>query len=220
MYLTKMHLNPARRGTRKLAGSPQAMHAAVLAGFPPAVHQGSRPLWRLESQPDLVTLYVSSRERPDFTHLIEQAGWPTGGEAWQSASTDEMWGRLGVGQRWRFRLTANPVKSLSAGQGRRGKVTSLRKVADQERWLLERAEPSGFEIPTNSLGARELAISAGAVDRFERRTDGVARTVVVNRATFDGILVVIDPERLRVVLREGIGRAKAYGCGLLTLAQV
>ncbi|WP_258184643.1 MULTISPECIES: type I-E CRISPR-associated protein Cas6/Cse3/CasE [unclassified Bifidobacterium] len=36
-------------------------------------------------------------------------------------------------------------------------------------------------------------------------------------ATFDGVLVVDDPDLLRHALVEGIGRAKGYGFGLMTL---
>ena len=36
--------------------------------------------------------------------------------------------------------------------------------------------------------------------------------------TFDGSLTVTDPEKLRHALSNGIGRAKGYGCGMLTLA--
>jgi CRISPR system Cascade subunit CasE len=36
---------------------------------------------------------------------------------------------------------------------------------------------------------------------------------------FDGLLVVTDPERLRHALRAGIGSAKGFGFGLLSLAR-
>ena len=36
MFLTKMPINPRRRGARNLLASPQALHAAVMAGFPDA----------------------------------------------------------------------------------------------------------------------------------------------------------------------------------------
>lgn len=36
--------------------------------------------------------------------------------------------------------------------------------------------------------------------------------------TFDGRLEVTDPAALRRTLTQGIGKAKAYGCGLITLA--
>ncbi len=38
------------------------------------------------------------------------------------------------------------------------------------------------------------------------------------RATYEGMLEVADVEKLKKVLTQGIGKAKGYGCGLLTLA--
>ena len=43
--------------------------------------------------------------------------------------------------------------------------------------------------------------------------------VTLGVATFEGVLEVTDPEALRRVLIYGIGRGKAYGCGLMTLAR-
>jgi CRISPR system Cascade subunit CasE len=54
------------------------------------------------------------------------------------------------------------------------------------------------------------------VDRFRRQH----ATVTLTRATFEGQLVVADPHALRKTLTAGLGSAKAYGCGLLTLAPV
>jgi CRISPR system Cascade subunit CasE len=46
------------------------------------------------------------------------------------------------------------------------------------------------------------------------------RPVTLVTATFDGHLEVTDPDRLRRTLTAGLGRAKAYGCGLMTLGPV
>jgi CRISPR system Cascade subunit CasE len=37
---------------------------------------------------------------------------------------------------------------------------------------------------------------------------------------FEGRLLITDPDALRAALVTGIGPAKGYGCGLLTLAPV
>jgi CRISPR system Cascade subunit CasE len=44
------------------------------------------------------------------------------------------------------------------------------------------------------------------------------RQVTVATATFEGVLRIDDPATFRTVLTNGIGHAKAYGCGLMTLA--
>ncbi len=48
---------------------------------------------------------------------------------------------------------------------------------------------------------------------------GKANKVPLVTVTFDGRLEVTDPVALRRTLTMGLGKAKAYGCGLMTLAQ-
>lgn len=221
MYLTRMQLNPARREARKLLGSPRAMHAAVEAAFPQPVSPGhGRNLWRLDEDKSAVWLYIQSPTRPDLSHVVEQAGWPTT-STWQTRELTPLLDSLHPGSRWGFRLTANPTRSgrpASGGDTQRfGHVTA----AQQLQWLLDRTEKNGFLIPP--VGSAEEGEHAAVVTRRDRTTfrheDGnTARQVTLTRATFTGLLDVIDADILRAAILRGIGPGKAYGCGLLTLA--
>ena len=71
MHLSRIQINPARRGGQKLLGSPQAMHAAVLGSFPEAGDERGRVLWRVDRDEHKTWLYVTSRPRPDFAHIVE-----------------------------------------------------------------------------------------------------------------------------------------------------
>lgn len=219
MYLTSIALNPSRRETRKLVSSPQAMHAAVLCGFPPGASAGDgRVLWRLDQEaPHDLSLWVSSPTRPDYRGLVENTSWPESPVAWRTADTDPFLDQLDTGQAWRFRTTLNPTRSISRKDHGRGRVKA---VPDDEQvdWLLSKAEQHGFAIGQNSLGLPNLSATKQRTVRFERRTGGKPRTVTVVTATFDGILEVRNAAALRHVLVAGMGRAKGYGCGLLTLA--
>jgi CRISPR system Cascade subunit CasE len=221
MYLTRFRINPARRGARKLLSSPHAMHAAVLAGFPDpeaATRDGARILWRLDAGTGpQVCLYITSPTEPDLTHLVEQAGWPTT-DTWHTRPYTNFLTSLNTGQQWAFRLTANPTRDGlppknapdPARRQRYGHVT----VTQQQQWLLDRAERAGFRITTNTAGATELTIHNRMTHTFRRGT----ATVTLRVATYDGRLEVTDADTLRAVLTGGLGHAKAYGCGLLTLA--
>jgi CRISPR system Cascade subunit CasE len=214
MYLTHFPINPRRQGAMKLVNSPQAMHAAVLAGFLDASPtEEGRVLWRRDTSAHAVSLLISSPRRPDLTHLVEQAGWPTT-ETWTTRSLHSVLSTLATGQRWRFRLSANPTKAGPAPEGGRGGVIPLRSVHDQEAWLLAQAARSGFRIPTNSIEALELAVSDRQTLRFQRGN----QTVTLETARFDGILTVTDPQLFAKALGHGIGRAKGYGCGMLSIA--
>lgn len=218
MFLTRMQLNPQRLGARRLLSSPQNLHAAVLAGFSDArPKEDGRVLWRLDTQPShKVLLYIASPDKPDLAHLVDQAGWPTT-EAWQTRSYDDLLESLRTGQRWQFRLTANPVRS-----GRRDGWTETKPlghvtVKQQEQWLLDRTERHGFRICASTVGEHDPDV--GLVNRTVRRFTRAGTQVTISMATFEGHLEISDPDALRRALTNGIGRAKAYGCGLLTLAK-
>lgn len=216
MYLTRMAVNGARRGARKLLMSPHAMHAAVLAGFPPGgageEDAGERVLWRVDhGRNQAIWLLVASPERPDLSHLIEQAGWPTAG-TWETRDYRPLLERVAPGQHWMFRLTANPVHTVTdeSGQKRRGHVTA----AQQQQWLLDRAGLHGFVVADTVGGDPDLLVTRREKKSFRRRDS----TVTLSTAQFDGRLEVVDPVALRRALVSGIGRGKGYGCGMITLA--
>lgn len=212
-YLSRVELNPQRRAGRGLLSSPQSMHAAVLSAFPGrlADRTDQRVLWRLDSVPGAAHLFVVSPEAPDFTHIVEQSGWPTL-PTWQTREYDPFLSKLDEGQTWGFRLTANPTHAKSAGDGQRSQRYGHVTVAQQQDWLTSRAAVAGFELPGSDEGG--VVVRDRAVTRF-RRGDG---QVSLATASFEGVLAVTDPHALRATLVGGLGPAKAYGCGLLTLA--
>jgi CRISPR system Cascade subunit CasE len=213
-----MPINPARRGTRTLLASPQSMHAAVLAAFPPQpepVGDAARVLWRVDRDAEHdVILYLCSPERPDLTHLVEQAGWPTT-SSWQTRDYTPLLERLAAGQPWAFRLTANPVRRVrDAKHPDRGAVRGHVTAAQQVEWLLTKAAGAGFTVATASDGEPAVTVAERVVKNFARQ----GATVTLATARFDGVLHVSDEQLLRHTLVAGLGRAKSYGCGLLTLA--
>lgn len=212
-----MQINPRRRGARLLLTSPQAMHGAVQAGFSdPRPTEDGRVLWRLDTYgPHRVLLYIVSPEKPDLTHIVEQAGWPTT-ELWGTHTYDGLLDSLSTGQHWQFRLTANPVHSARRENWPKTKPLGHVTVSQQTNWLADRAEKLGFSIPATSAGSDEFDMAV--VDRAVRRFSRQGHQVTISTATYEGQLQVQSPEALRRAMTLGIGRAKSYGCGLLTLA--
>jgi CRISPR system Cascade subunit CasE len=209
---------------------------------------GPRVLWRLDHHARAeVLLYIVSPHRPDLTHLVEQAGWPAAAAAdpqapaWQTKAYMPFLDRLTAGGQWAFRLTANPVHTIRRHHNEPRKITAHLTPIHQMRWLLERQERCGFRVLEKADDQRllpggtthhgkhehhgdryELAVRDHKALSFDksRNTDGAKRGKPVNlvAVTFEGRLEVTDPQELRRALAQGIGRAKAYGCGLITLA--
>ncbi|WP_327328700.1 type I-E CRISPR-associated protein Cas6/Cse3/CasE (plasmid) [Streptomyces sp. NBC_01210] len=204
-----------------------------------------RVLWRLDHNARAeVMLYIVSPARPDLTHLVEQAGWPAAAAdpdtpGWQSKPYGPLLDRLAAGDTWAFRLTANPVHHIRRKDDEPRKRTAHLTPVHQMSWLLDRQERCGFRIlekpdskrllpggithmkqehhgdryELNVRDRRDLAF-----DKSREQKASKGRPVSLVTVTFDGRLEVIDPEALRRTLTQGLGRAKAYGCGLMTLA--
>lgn len=229
MYLTRFQINPHRRSATKLLASPQVMHAAVLAGFPDAeATDEGRVLWRIDRSGARQLLIIASPARPDLTHLVEQAGWPSLESSWETRDFTSVLDRLTGGQQWAFRLTANPTRALSPQAGeKRGRIVAHRTVEHQLGWLERQAERHGFSLVNHEIGRQNAATGApvsvlAPTTRVMRsevlRFDRGSHRVTIRTATFDGLLEITDAVSFKNALTNGIGSARAYGCGLLTIA--
>lgn len=119
------------------------------------------------------------------------------------------------GQYLRFRLKANPIKTIKDEGGRKnskGETKSCRvPLIDDEQqieWL-----------------SRKLALAASLIEVVVRsrediyfRKGGHAGKVVT--VTFEGKLRIDDHDVFNEILASGIGPAKGFGCGMLSLAPV
>ncbi|MFQ6197744.1 type I-E CRISPR-associated protein Cas6/Cse3/CasE [Streptomyces sp. NPDC000405] len=287
MYLTRFRINTARPEAQRLLTSPHRLHGAVNMAFPeppPRDGTGPRVLWRLDPAPaGRHDLLISSPDRPDLTHLAEQAGWPSlGQEGWKTFAYGEFLDTLTEGGIWAFRLTANPVHHIRRAQDPVGTPTKRAAhitVRHQVGWLLKQEERRGFAVLRTPLspvataedvtffadkngtvreqglpsveggkpgpvnGAGTTAESSVATSTTTQETDRWGYQLVVHnrtpvrfgkptgssshnprhgiqftQATFDGLLRITDIASFRRTLTQGLGKAKAYGCGLMTLA--
>lgn len=210
MYLTRFEINTRRRTSRSLLGSAHRMHAAILKSFPREVDAG-RVLWRLDPGPDArQDLLIMSASQPDLTALVEDCGWPTAEVGWQTRDYRGFLDGLAEGQRWQFRVVVNPVKSVATAGGR-GKPVPLTRDQQQD-WFVSRAFSHGFTVSEPQTVATSVRR-----DTLRFTKEAGTREVTLGVAQFEGVLRVCDADRLRRSMVEGIGRAKAYGCGLLTL---
>ncbi|NKZ09086.1 type I-E CRISPR-associated protein Cas6/Cse3/CasE [Actinomadura latina] len=243
-YLSRIRLNPLRQQSRELLSNPQAMHSHVCAAVP-APPDTERPLWRLDTDnPHRPHLIALTRSKPDWNHVVEAAGWPNAndGEHYVTADYTPLLAQLAVGREFTFRLTANPVQNMPrppeangtsgpdhAPRKRRTSIrTGHRTAAHQLNWLLKRTAGYGFQIPAArtdpGLPLLPVEESTPAPDVRIIHRDRLAftkrnrRHVVLHVATFQGRLQVTDTDLLTRALLGGVGPAKAYGCGLLTLA--
>lgn len=213
---TRLHLDPRSRQARKLLGNPQAMHAAVLSCFPKEVADKERILWRQDGKlrgTDEHAVYIVGPDNCDPNRIAEQTGSQTEP---QKARYDRLLGALEDGQHWHFEVVLNPVaakKAPGSPRGTRGKLTALVGEEAQLEWFNAKAKSCGFTPLETLIVERETLRFSKSVNNSK------GRQVVIGTVRYRGTLQIDDAESFKKALVEGIGRGKAYGCGLLTLAK-
>ena len=211
MFLSRVEINSRRRDTIKALSSPEIIHAAIMSGFPTLGREGGdRVLWRIDELHPSTYILIQSESKPDLTHIVEQFGWPESEQQWESVEYDDFLSNIKDGDIRRFRIRANPTRSVKEPDSKRGKVRQHITSEQQLNWLYEKSEKCGFSLDTPDAGAQ---IIKKENLRFKNKNNNVSITAI----SYEGILEVTDSEEFINSIKNGIGRAKAYGCGLLEL---
>ena len=166
-YLSRIRINPLRAESRRLLANPRAMHGAVMGGIP-GTPGSERVLWRLDADnPHRPHLLVLTRSKPDWTHIIEAAGWPDAdGEHAAVRDYTPLLDQIALGREFAFRLTASPVQNTKSpikptptqsarlaaetdSKRLRGFRVGHRTAAAQLDWFLTRTQRWGFEVPAS-----------------------------------------------------------------------
>lgn len=223
MYLSRIHLNLRCREVRRDLADPYQLHSSLCRAFCPP-DQKCPPgefLWRLEPEAESTAfprILVQSRSIPDWSGI--------GVEGWLAESAPEVdlktrlkLDELRSGQRFRFRLRANPCVT------RNGKRLGLLRQEEQEDWLARKGEQHGFVLP--QLASFDLSEpSQVRIDvrvSQEQMLGGKQHSgngIRVYSVLYDGLLLVSNPEKFNDALQTGIGHGKVMGLGLLSVAPI
>lgn len=219
VYLTRFYVNPRSREGIRYMTNPHLLHAAIYDAMPTQpviVRPGeSRPLWRLDlGDGRHPILYVSSPEKPALDRLADEAGKSVDGRVFEVRDYAPLLERLQTDQVYAFRLAANPVHQGRSGEGAATKCFGHVTADQQLQWLLDHGGKHGFAIPLGVGGAPDALVAHRRRVTFRR----AQRTVTLDVADFVGRVRVLDAEPFQRALVSGIGHARAYGCGLMTLA--
>ena len=209
MYLSRLILNPRHRRVQSEIASPYEMHRSIMCAFPDDLGPDEeRVLFRLEAeardrQP---TLLVQSWNMPDWSWLGEpEAQGYLATTNLPNPAVKPFQLKLSEGQTLAFRLRGNPTVK------RDGKRVGLYSQKEQEEWLARKAEQSGIQVISVRTSHEQM------VTTVIHRGNSTHHVKLLS-VRFDGYLRVCDPERLWRAVRRGVGSAKAFGFGLLSLA--
>ncbi len=224
MYFSRARLRPEAARQHKfqtLAQGGYAAHQLVWSLFTDHDERERDFLYRWEDGQQLPVLYTISEREPVDTNgffVLDQA------KVYEP--------KLSEGQRLVFSVRVNPIVSTrdeNDRQQRHDVVMRKKKLLEAEgkwpdpnlsqqdlvyqeglEWLKTRAEPNGF-----SFDKETLRIDGYRKHTFRKAKGG--RPVTFVTMDFIGTLTVTDPTAFAQVLRDGLGPAKGYGCGMMMI---
>lgn len=209
MYLSRLLLDPANRQVINEIANRYELHRTLTTQFEGKKREEIGLLFRLE-EADLyefapLTLLVQTLIEPDWGKLYQK------GILVQKAEIKLYEPELQQGDVFYFRLLANPTVRRRSGEFA-GKRVELRKDEEQEAWLFRKSAQNGFTLEGVRTSDRGKITSS-------RYVNGKKETLTHQAVLYDGMLKVSDAQRFFTTLQKGIGPAKAFGFGLLSLAK-
>lgn len=218
-YLSRVEVDVKNRAKTKDLTHLGAYHNWIEQSFPKEIATGERHrhLWRLDTLAGKRYLLIMSQSRPDSDLLLKYGVVGTV----VTKTYDTFLDKIQDGQIMRFRLTANPTHTITPPGKKRGKVFPHVTVAQQEKWLVDRSEKSGFQL-VKQVGVDDLTETGTLAFEIVGRDwpmlhRNPGRAVRLSRVTFEGLLRVEDAETFKQTLVNGIGREKAFGMGMMTV---
>lgn len=236
MHVSRLVLNMRNSQARRDAAAPYELHRTLITrGFGQAVEGKGRVLFRIEPERESyghggpVVLVQSSGVAPVWSEL--QSGYCLridGPRVFEP--------KIANGQLLAFRLLANPVARLrqrdesgneiwtsSEKPHVRFRRRALLRPEEQQEWLdrqgmVHAADPDGLMIG----GFRPRYVTMTPHTITHRRTGNISHlnkhSIPHVGVQFDGVLEVTDAAAFRNTLARGIGTAKAFGFGYLSVA--
>ncbi|MBA0168589.1 type I-E CRISPR-associated protein Cas6/Cse3/CasE [Pectobacterium sp. CFBP8739] len=212
MYFSRITLQlnalPRVMAEKRLHAGGYASHQWLWQLFPAQLQRSF--LFREEAHETKSLFYLLSEQAPQADHNLFQVETKPYQPQWHN------------GMALAFSLRANPVVTRDGKRSdvlmdarHQAKAAGLSGVAlwqhQQQRareWLVRQGENAGF------------AVSSCRVDGYQRHRlnkPGQSAAIMFSSVDYDGVLHITDAERFATAARQGLGKSKALGCGLLLL---
>jgi len=198
MYLSRVYIQWPK------SKSAYTLHQSLWQLFPNRSNDGRDFLFRVEQEKTGVGAFILMQSQEEPTMGIESV---------EVKAKRDYPLNLAAGQRLRFLLQANPVKTIKDEKGRKnakGEIKKCRvpliKEEEQLQWLKRRFD--------GIVKLEQMQVSPCLPLYFHKQ--GHAGKIVPVK--FEGVAVISDATSFRALLEKGVGPAKALGCGMLSVA--
>ena len=201
MYLSKIVVSG------NACRNPYEMHRVLWKLFPEDADANRDYLFRVEqAERTFAEVLIQSVREPEIST-----------PAAQIKAIREYSPVLRSGQRLRFLLVANPIKMINDENGRKNAAGEPKKCRvplvceeDQRAWIERKLQ--------GAVSLESLVIDPVFPLRFRKSRENHAGKI--QPVSFQGVFSVKTPDVLMALIHTGIGPAKVFGCGLLSLARI
>lgn len=207
MYLSRLVLNPNHRSTWRNLHNRYELHRTIMSAFPNENGNARTKhdiLYRIESDTKKNTV-------PILVQSLIEPKWSLLGDRHDSMRTkikhvNGYIDGMHDGMIYRFKLEANPTRTVHKNR--------IPIITDDYigTWLQRKGTQHGFQ-PLSFSTTRSIITP---VKKKGLRT----YNITLNTVIFDGILKVVNEQLFRQCMIHGIGRGKAFGFGLLSIAVI
>lgn len=199
MYLSQLLVNARSRAAHIDLGDRYELHRTLMNGFPKELPDDERILYRVEDNRNrpVVPVLVQSRYLPvwDTVERMQRGAYLI-----NAPQVRQVIPNVDQGQRLPFRLQANPTVK------RDGKRHAVYGDTELLEWLLRKGHQHGFVCDPLDVQASKLG-----------KKYGKHRQATWHAVQFDGVLTITNTDLFIGALEDGIGSAKAFGFGLLSI---
>lgn len=206
MYLSKLTLNISSYRVQKELSNPYQLHRTIMRAFPDNLNKlkdDGRILFRIEryTKNPNPSVLVQSSICPDWSFLLEDKDYLIKSPLFKQFN----YPNFSKGNKYWFRLYTNPTKKSDK------KRVGMYKENEQYEWLKRKAEKGGFNI---------IHVNIIRKEKITASTNKKSRKMTFDGAQFEGVLEILNPEKFKLELSNGIGSGKAFGFGLLSIAKL
>ena len=192
-YLTQIMLTPKVIKQQKITDT-YSLHRLVYDQFERDLFKEgedrSMPIWAISNASETQKVFILSKALPRVVHEV----------VGKNRRTIMMPEEFLKQKEYSFKVTLNPVRR------QKDKVFPIKESEQIAIWFCELAKRNGF-----SVNKDKLCISNVYADILKKSN----MTVTLNKADISGVLVVENDKLFTDAVLNGIGRSKAFGCGLL-----
>ena len=204
MYLSKIEMDLTDSHVRAALRVAQQMHR-MMAAILGTARKDSELLYRYRTQGTRVQIYLYSSIPVNEKRI--RPGMTLSGQRDMAAWLDKMF----TGQILGFDLLTMPFKKVPAEANRNSRRRVLRSQEERFAWLTRKAEQNGFSL----LDVRENTDEK----LYARHGEEKGGILYLDVYHYTGTLQIKELSAFQRAVETGIGPGKAYGLGMIMLAE-